>query len=137
MRKNQNMRTSVPTALEPKRFNADIGTLLPDVSLTIGGKERQLRYDLASVALVEKLTGINLFAAAVSDASNTTIRALLYASLLPDDPEVTPEEVASWVRPGNIGVIHEAVLTAWFESRKPAEPKTESAKGEDQAQPAS
>ena len=92
---------AVSRELTPKRFNADLGTMRPDVVLTIGGQDRQLSYDLASVALVEKLTGLNLFAASTADASSTTIRALLYAALLPHDATLTLDQVAeySWANP--------------------------------------
>ncbi|SEB40673.1 hypothetical protein [Terriglobus roseus] len=100
------------------KFQASVGSTRPDVFLEIAGKERQLAFDLNAIAHVEKLTGLNLFreALAAEVMSATTLRALLFASLLPYDDTVTLEEVGSWVTWRNQRVIQQAVVAAWAES---------------------
>ena len=89
---------------------------LPDVSLVIGGQERHLCFDLNAVCVAEKSTGVNLLKAAVSEVDATSIRGLLFAALLCDDPKITLEEVGTWITMKNIPNVHKAIVTAWFAS---------------------
>lgn len=108
---------------------------LPDVSLVIGGRERHLCFDINSVCIAEKTTGVNLLKAAVSEVNATSIRGLLYAALLRDDPKITVEEVGSWITMKNLSNIHKSIVTAWFASIDDQEENKDSdTQGEDQAQ---
>ncbi|MFC6644139.1 hypothetical protein ACFQBQ_00740 [Granulicella cerasi] len=90
--------------------------LLPTVYLDIAGKKRKLLFDFNAIIKVEELTGINLLQAVVSDLEAKNIRALLYASLLHDEPNLTIEEVGSWITLKNLANIRTAINTAWFAS---------------------
>lgn len=89
---------------------------LPDVSLVIGGRERHLCFDLNAICIAEKATGVNLLKAAVSEVDATSIRGLLYAALLRDDPTLKLDEVGSWITMSNLPHVHKAIVTAWFAS---------------------
>lgn len=114
-------------------LKAGLNPTLPDVSIEIGGKDRQLAYDFAAIILAEKLTGVNLMkAASFSDLSFTQVRGLLYAALLKDDPKLTLAEVDTWPIMYNLVTIQGAVAEAWFGSI-PA-PKVDEPAGEAEAQ---
>lgn len=108
---------------------------LPDVTLEIGGKVRQLAYDFAAICTAEKLTGINLMkAASFQDLSFNDVRGLLYAALLHDEPKLTLEEFDRTCGPQimhNLIVCQAAVAEAWFGSVP--DPKDEAA-GEEKPQ---
>lgn len=106
---------------------------LPDVSLNIGGRERQLAYDFAAIVKAEELTGINLMRAATfRDLSFSQVRGLLYAALLKDDPELAPEDLNDWPILYNLVVIQSAVAAAWFGAVPEA--KEDEPVGEEKAQ---
>lgn len=105
---------------------------LPDVSLVIGGRERKLCFDLNAICMADKATGVNLLKAVVSEVDATNIRGLLYAALLRDDPNLTLEEVGSWITMRNLSNVHNAIVTAWFASVD--DEKQDEAPGEAQAQ---
>lgn len=110
---------------------------LPDVPLILGGKLRHLCYDFAAIVQVEKVTGINLLAAAVSTPSFTVLGCLLWAALLRESPELTLDQVGLLVTPANSAYIHAAVLSAWFKSTSDPsdQPQTKArAKGKRKAQ---
>ena len=115
-------------------LKAGLDPTLPDVSLEIGGKERQLAFDFAAIVVAEKVAGLNLLKAArFDDLSFTELRGLLYAALLKNDPTLTLEEVEKWINIHNMGIIQMAIAHAWFGSVSGDE--AEAAKpGEDQAQ---
>ncbi len=104
---------------------------LPDVTLEIGGRDRKLAFDMASILTVEQQTGVNLMAAALTEVSATSMRAVLYAALLHDDPDLSIEQVGKWIDFRTTGVIQQAILAAWYGSLPKA--KDDDA-GEDQAQ---
>lgn len=109
---------------------------LPDVTLEIGGKVRQLAYDFSAIITAEKITGINLLkAASFQDLSFSDVRGLLYAALLHAEPKLTLEEFDSTCGPHimhNMLVCQAAVAEAWFGSVPDA--KEDAATGEAQAQ---
>lgn len=96
------------------KFHAPAEQPLDDVSLEIGGKERQVTFDMLAILKAESVTGVNLLTASVDDLSASNARALLYASLLKDDPDVSIDEVTSWIKPKNVAIIVTAVRAAWF-----------------------
>jgi hypothetical protein len=108
---------------------------LPDVSLILGGKERVLCFDFNAICVASKVTGINLLRSVVGDLEPESLRGLLWAALLRDDPSLTLDQVGSLIRPASIPGIREALLRAWFESKDDGEGKEAgTAKGEAKAQ---
>lgn len=105
--------------------------LTPDVYLEIGGQKRKLVFDFNAICTVNSLTNINLLEASVGTVDAPSIRALLYASLLHDDPTLTLEQVGSWITMRNIGNVRQAIIAAWFAS---IETDEDAAPGEAQAQ---
>ena len=101
-------------------LKAGVDPTLPDVQLTIGGKDRKLCYDFAAIVQAEKLTGINLMrAASFQNLSFSDVRGLLYAALLHDDPKLTLEELDRTCGPQimyNLVTIQGAIAEAWFGS---------------------
>jgi hypothetical protein len=101
---------------------------LPDVELILGGKIYHLAYDFNAIVQAEKATGVNLLSSVVGEITASSLRGLLWASLLKDQPDITLEQAGKLIKPHNIGTVREAIVTAWFGSNPDAEP------GEDQAQ---
>lgn len=89
---------------------------LPNVTLVLNGDEYQLCYDHNAIVQAEKATGINLLFAAATSPTATTIRGLLWSALLRDNPELTIDEVGSWITPRNIVTINAALKAAWYGS---------------------
>ena len=117
-------------------FKAGIDPTLPDVTLEIGGKERQLAFDITSIITVEKLTGINLMDAVLGDVSITALRAVLFAALMKDDESLTLDQVGHWINHVNFGVIQQAIFAAWYGSLpKPVEGTDSKGEAEAQASP--
>lgn len=108
---------------------------LPDVTLILGGKERKLCFDFNAICVASKVTGINLLRSIVGDLEPESLRGLLWAALLRDDPSLTLDQVGGLIRPASIPGIREALLRAWFESRNDGEAKEAgAAQGEARAQ---
>src|SRR5947209_6002476 len=83
--------------------------------LELNGKSYSLIYDFDSVVAAEELTGIGLVAGV--DWSNITVRrvqAMLYASLLKMQPQITMEEIRSLITIANIAKIEKALASAWI-----------------------
>ena len=93
-----------------------IDPTLPNVTLILGGVERHLCYDFASIALVEKTTGINLLQAILSEINFTNLGGMLWASLLKENPTLTGVEVGSWITMTNAQTIYQAIIACWFAS---------------------
>lgn len=96
---------------------------LPNVSLILNGVERHLAFDFNAIVQVELLTGINLLKSAITELSATNVRALLWASLLKENPDLTVEEVGGWITMHNVVLIQQAVITAWFGSAEESDGK--------------
>jgi hypothetical protein len=103
---------------------------LPDVSIVIGGKERHLCFDVNAIVVVEKETKLNLLREAFSEPTFTNTRALLFATLLHDDPSLTLDEVGSWLNFSNLDTAYNAIRTTWFASK----PESDEQPGEAPAQ---
>ena len=104
---------------------SSIDPTLPQVTLTIGGKDRSLAFDYRAMCVVEKLTGVNLLQDSV-EANFTLLGAMLFAALLHDDPELTLDEVGSWIHFKNAPVVYQALMSAWWGSL----PKAKAESGE-------
>ena len=125
------MRTRKPKTVAGKPGS---DPTLPDVSIVLGGKERKLCFDFNAIVLASQETGINLLKAIVREIEPASLRGLLWASLLRDDPTITLEQVGQMIRPGSVPGIREALLRVWFESAGEAEGKPGGAAGEAKAQ---
>lgn len=91
---------------------------LPKVPLTIDGITRHLVYDFNAIAVTEELTGINLLECI--DLQNLTAakyRALLYSTLLKENPDITLEQVGALVRFDTLPAVTVALVEAWTGSR--------------------
>jgi hypothetical protein len=95
--------------------------ILPKVALILDGVERHLVFDFNAIVQADNETGFNLLQAAVSDITATTLRGLLWASLLKENPDLTIGEVGSWITMHNAFHIRQAITTAWFGSIAEAE----------------
>jgi hypothetical protein len=111
-------------------------TIQPTVGLEIGGKTRKLAFDFNAICVVTELTSIDLLESSLMRWTPPVARALLFASLLHDDPTLTLEEAGSWVTINNLGNIRPAIEAAWFGSFGTTDTEDESL-GEAQAQPQS
>lgn len=103
---------------------------LPDVKIVLGGFERQLCYDFNAIVQAETHTGINLVKAVVEDITARSLRGLLWAAAIRYNPELTLEEVGTWITPRNISTIHAALVATWFGSVEEPYDKDDAAKGE-------
>lgn len=66
-------------------------------------RPRHLKFDFNAAARFEAATGKNLFANNVlGEMSATSMRALLWACLVWEDPELTQEQVGEMIHFGNI-----------------------------------
>lgn len=74
-----------------------------DPVIELGGKERRLHYDLNSIALIGEKLDIKLCLNNLAEDLMSTplpfsaIRVILWAGLLHEDPDLTPEQVGAWI----------------------------------------
>jgi len=104
---------------------------LPDVELILSGETYHLAYDFNALVQAAEVTGVNLLTSVMGEITPQSLRGLLWASLLKDQPDITIEEVGALIRPHNIATIRQAIVTAWFGSmpdagREPGEAKARS-----------
>lgn len=104
---------------------------LPNVEIIFSQATYHLAYDFNAIVKAEQVTGVNLLSSAVGEITATSLRGLLWASLLPENPDMTIEEVGSLIKPSNVGTIRKAITTAWFGSVKDKDDDA----GEDQETP--
>lgn len=78
-------------------------------------KERHLRLDLNAMCLFEEITGKSLINAnaAIDLQSAVNIRALLYACLKHEDPNLTLEQVGAMIHPGNMEYLADQLIRAY------------------------
>jgi hypothetical protein len=91
---------------------------LPRVPITFNDKEYTLEYDFNAIAVAEEQSGINMFTTFdFQRLSTSNFRAMLFASLLKNHPEVTLEEAGSFIRAQNLAEITIKMVEAWHGSR--------------------
>ncbi len=79
----------------------------PNVPIELD-KQRTLRLDLNTFALVEEMTGLNLTEPVEwTKMSIRSLRAFLWAALSQEDSELTLNEVGAMIHVGNFGYISE------------------------------
>ena len=81
-------------------------------------KSRRILLDLNAMVAFEEETGKNLFDSKVTAAftknfSPKDLRALLWASLLHEDENLTLKQVGSWIHTGNMEEIADKLVAAW------------------------
>ncbi len=78
---------------------------VPIVGITLD-KERNFKLDFRAFMAFEKVSGKNVLAANVwQDMTASGLVTLLWAGLLHEDPNLTLEEVAAFIHPGNIQTV--------------------------------
>lgn len=85
--------------------------------LKLGGKTHRLRYDLNALAALEERLGLK----SLTDFENLevrigTIRTMLWAGLLHENPDLTEQEVGAMVDGSNMNEVVEGVTRALVES---------------------
>lgn len=86
------------------------------ISLELGGKTRRLRFDLNALAELEDHLARPVTKLADLELSATAVRGMLWASLLHEEPELTPKDVGVWVSGENFAEVGEAVVKALAEA---------------------
>ncbi len=91
--------------------------------LKLGKKTYKLLYDFDAIAKIEAATGIPLLLGFDHAQINSAVRcaAMLHASMLRAQPDITFEEVKRLIKPTNIGQIAQALNKAWYASIAEAE----------------
>lgn len=106
---------------------------LPKVSITLNDKEYVLEYDFNAICVAEELTGLNMFGSFdFQRLSTVSFRAMLFATLLHNHPEITLEECGSFIQGKTLAEITVKMVEAWHGSR----PEVEEAKGNAEAEEA-
>lgn len=92
--------------------------VLPKVPITLDGKERHLIFDFNALAVAEHMTGMNLFTSFdFTNLSASRFRAMLFASLLAENPDITLEECGSFITVHSLPDITVKMVEAWHGSR--------------------
>jgi hypothetical protein len=74
-------------------------------SIEIGGKRRTLRYDLNALAEIEEKTGRPISQVSELNVDMRTVRAIVWAGFIHAEPDLTLQEVGSWIGPGGMSFI--------------------------------
>ena len=91
-----------------------INKVLPGVDVELGGKARRLRMTLGSLARFQKETGVNFFEVGVQyKGSPVELQALVWACLVVDSPDLTPENVGDLIPFGEIERVTTALTEGW------------------------
>ena len=94
--------------------------------LKLGSKTYQLCFDFDAIARAEEITGMPLMAGVDFSAVGVKrLRAMLFASALKAQPEVTLQEFTRFINPVNVPKIERALVAAWIASVKEEEEQTE------------
>lgn len=82
----------------------------PEVTIELDRK-RVMRMDFNTIVRVSDALGINMMTDEVdmSKMSVSNLRQFLWAFLVDDDPELTPEDVGRIVHPGNVAMFMQAI----------------------------
>lgn len=91
---------------------------LSSASVTIHDRTYKLCFDFNALATAEELTGINLLTSLdLSSLSVVKFRAIFYAALLKDQPEITLGQAGSLITMKSMNDITLALIEAWTGSR--------------------
>lgn len=95
---------------------------LPKVDVTVGGKKYFLCFDFNALAVAEDATGLNLLRSLdFQNLSAKTFRALLFAALLRQQPDMTLEAAGSLITASSAPKLTEALVRAYMESNPEAD----------------
>jgi hypothetical protein len=95
-----------------------VNPALPKVPITLNGKQYRLVFDFNAIARVEELTGMNLFGSFdFTNLNASKFRAMLYASLLKENPAITLDEAGELINAKNLAEITIKMVEAWHGSR--------------------
>ncbi|MBY6275377.1 hypothetical protein [Symbiobacterium thermophilum] len=92
-----------------------MGRAAPVVPIELD-KPRNLKFTLNSMVLFEKHTG-KRFNQVENGLSMEELRILLWACLIHEDPDLTPEQVGDMIHAGNLERVAEALHTMMSELR--------------------
>ncbi len=94
--------------------------------LKLNGKTYQLTYDFESIAQAEETTGIELLVGVDWRKINARrIRAMLYASMVKAQPDITLKEIGKLITVLNLPNIESALVDCWMNSTPEKEEETE------------
>lgn len=68
--------------------------------IELGGTKRRLRYDLNALAEIQErmgLEGMSQIMEKIRDLDFISLRLILWAGMIREDPELTPQQVGAWV----------------------------------------
>jgi hypothetical protein len=83
------------------------------VSVNVGGKDRQLYFDLNAFAELEEAFGdLNSMLAALQGGSIKAVRKFLYVGFMHENDKLTEKEVGGWFDMSNIGEITSKITEA-------------------------
>lgn len=74
------------------------------VGIELNGRRRTLRYDLNALALLEEKLGRSISQLDDVEMGIRSIRALIWAGLQHDDPDLTEQDVGAWIGPGGVSI---------------------------------
>ena len=87
---------------------------LPRVPITFDKVEYYLEFDFNAFCIAEEKTGINMFGTLdFTHLSSTKLRAMLFASLVKNHPDMTLERAGSFIVISNLPEITVAIIKAW------------------------
>jgi len=96
------------------------------VTIKVKGVDYTLLYDFESIATAEDIAGRSLLTGLsqrdITSPSISLVRAMLFASLLPIQPNITLESAKALVTKDNIVEIWIKVLEAWNNSNPDPQP---------------
>lgn len=105
----------------------------PAVEITLD-RPRKLAIDFNAICRLEEETGLNVMDRRTwENPSASDLRAILWASLLADDPGLTLGKVGEMMSIENVGYITEKLAEAWFSSLPDGAAKGAAVAGEDGA----
>lgn len=82
------------------------------VAIELGGKERNLFYNLNSLEIIEDITGQSLDKV-TKNVNMKTLKVLVYAGLVHEDKELTLDAVGEMIGFGDIQRVSEAIGKAF------------------------
>lgn len=87
--------------------------IVPVITLSLGGKTRNLKFDFNALAAMEQATGKSFTDATLwTKIGAGSLRTMLWAALLHESPDLTEKEVGTWVSMGNLKEVMDAVSKA-------------------------
>ena len=87
---------------------------LPRVPLVLNGKTYYLHFSFNAIATAEELTGLNILDSMdLQNLNAIKYRALLYSTLLQEDPSITLERVGNMISLATLPAITVALVHEW------------------------